>query len=118
MPGRAILSSIAARSHNCNGTNPHIEHEFKVAVVQPLDNGGLLLGGLFHRASQFKFILPLLPLLFVTAGSFALSTEVQTKSGTIVVVGASKNKTVVAADSGVEHDVGGYDDYGARSSRF
>jgi len=36
---------------------------------------------------------------------------VATKSGTIVVIGASKNKIVVAADSRAENDAGEYDDH-------
>ena len=79
-----------------------------MTVVQPLDNGGL-----FHRAPTIQIhpaIVPLLPLLLMTVGSFALNTTVVTKSGTIVVFGASKNKIVVAADSRVEHDAGDYDD--------
>ena len=78
-----------------------------MTVVQSLDDGGF---SIVHR--QSKFILPLLVLL--TARSFARNTTVHTKSGTIVVVGASTVKIVIAADSRVDYDSGSYDDHGCK----
>jgi hypothetical protein len=56
---------------------------------------------------QFKFIWPLL----LTVASFALNTTVVRKSGTIIVIGASKNKIVVAADSRGKFGPGKYADH-------
>ena len=57
-----------------------------------------------HR--QFKFLCPLL----LTATGFALNTTVETNSGTIVVIGVSKNKIVIAADSRRHEGTGKYAD--------